>query len=139
MGRVLGAIAFLILAPAAVHAENFSCSFGRGACLDYGDKICSSQGKCVSDDAVCFDSFTCGYGGFVCKSKMDDLANSYDDLVRKAKSLGSEYDDLVAKHNDLIDDMSALQRRFGDAVTEKLNIESCLSSAASLEDAQACG
>ena len=39
-----------------VHAQNFSCGIGdRGACLGYGDTVCSSQGRCVGSDAQCFD------------------------------------------------------------------------------------
>ncbi len=64
------AVAFLVAAAivsasdALAYGESFSCSFGkRGACLGYGDTVCSSSGKCVSDDAVCFDSYTCGWGG----------------------------------------------------------------------------
>lgn len=84
----------LLLAVAAVtlttptFAQSFSCRMGsQPACLDYGDKVCNSTAKCVSSDAVCFDSYTCNYSGFVCKSDMDDLA-------KKAKRMAEGYDEL---------------------------------------------
>jgi hypothetical protein len=94
--------AVLLLAPVtSASAENFSCSFGRGACLDYGDTVCSSLGKCVDQSAQCFSSYTCNYQGFVCKSDFDDLqrtakqiALDYDALVVKAEAIASSYDDL---------------------------------------------
>lgn len=107
------------------YGENFSCPFGRqGACLEYGAKVCSSTAKCVSDDAVCFDSYTCGYQGFICKSKFDDLVTEYDDLRRKCRNIASEHDDLVVKYNELLGRYQEL--------------ESCISYASSLEDVQAC-
>ena len=72
--------------------------------------MCSSSAKCVSDDAICFDSYTCDYSGFICKSKFDELANEYDELTTRCKDIAREYDELV----------------------------SCLSYASSLEDAQNC-
>jgi len=69
-------------------AQSFSCSIGsQPACLDYGDKVCSSNGKCVTSDAVCFDSYTCNFQGFVCKSDMDELSD-------KAKRMAQGYDEL---------------------------------------------
>lgn len=92
--------------------------------MEYGDKVCSSTAKCVSDDAVCFDSYTCGYQGFICKSKFDDLAIEHDDLLRKCRNIASEHDDLVDKYNGLL-------RKYKE-------LENCVSYASSLEEAQAC-
>ncbi len=93
------------------YGNNFSCNYGKqGACLDYGDKVCSSYSKCVKDDAVCFDSYTCGYQGFVCKSKFQGLADEYDELVEK-------YNSLVRKKN---------------------NQNSCLSGASTMDEVQSC-
>lgn len=85
-------------------AQNFSCPIGkRGACLDYNDNVCDGwNAKCVKKDAQCFDSYTCGYGGFVCKSDMDNLGT-------KAKKMASNYDDFrscISRSNDM-DDISA--------------------------------
>lgn len=93
------------------YGNNFSCNYGKqGACLDYGDKVCSSYSKCVKDDAICFDSYTCNYQGFVCKSKFQDLANEYDELIEK-------YNNLVRKKN---------------------NQNSCLNGASTMDDVQNC-
>jgi hypothetical protein len=107
------------------YGNEFSCSFGKqGACLDYGDKVCSSMAKCVNNDAICFDSYTCNYKGFICKSKFDDLAEEYDDLLGKCKNIASEHDELVDQYNSLL-------RKYKE-------LESCVSYASTLEEAQAC-
>lgn len=83
---VVVAVAVMIADYAS--AQSFSCPYGKQpSCLDYNDKVCSSMAKCVTHDAVCFDSYTCGYDGFVCKSDMESLA-------KKAKSMASNYDEL---------------------------------------------
>lgn len=62
-------------------AQSFSCSMGkRAACLDYGDKV-------VDQNAQCFNSYTCDFNGFMCRS-------DHDDYVKKAKKLLSTYEDL---------------------------------------------
>lgn len=72
-------------------AESFSCPIGRrGACLDYGDKV-------VSSDALCFSRMTCDYEGFVCKSTLTEFLD-------KAKKIAGGYDDLyncVARAPDM--------------------------------------
>lgn len=92
---------------------NFSCAYGmRGACLGYGDKV-------VDQNAQCFSGSTCGYGGFVCKSKLDDvvgeydtLVNSYNDLLRKNKSLVATAQDLLEKNNVLVNDYNNLLAKY---------------------------
>ncbi|PHR29466.1 MAG: hypothetical protein COA36_04150 [Desulfotalea sp.] len=117
---------------AHAYGNNFSCSYGkRGACLDYGDKVCSSSSKCVSSDAVCFDSYQCGYGGFVCKSKLDDLAVGYDHLVSNFKNVASERDDLVDDYNNLL-------RKYKSKVSEYDDFESCVRYASTLDEARYC-
>jgi len=107
------------------YGDTFSCSFGKqGACLDYGDKICSSSAKCVSDDAICFDSYTCDYKGFVCKSK-------FEDLFDKCKNIAEEHDDLADEYNDLV-------RKYRNAVSEYEDFQSCVSYASTLEEAKNC-
>ena len=114
------------------YGDSFSCSFGKqGACLDYGDKVCSSSAKCVSSDAKCFDSYTCGYGGFVCKSKLDDLASEYDNLLSKCKTIATEHDDTAEEYNDLL-------RKYKNLASEYEDLQSCISSASSLNEAQGC-
>lgn len=117
-------IRFLILYMAVVtttgwaYGNDFSCSYGKqGACLDYNDKVCSSSAKCVSHDAVCFDSYSCDYKGFVCKTKFDDLVDNYNDLATRYKQVTQEYNDLVRRYKSL---------------------DSCISHAGALGEAQAC-
>lgn len=122
---------FFFLFPSVTLGQDFSCSYGkRGACLDYGDKVCSSYDKCVDGDAVCFDRLTC-FGNFICKSKYDDLANEYSTLsdeynalLNKCKTVAGDYDNLVNEYNDLL--------------RKKKNWEFCLSMADSLNAAQNC-
>lgn len=118
-------IAVLCNPSSSSNAGNFSCpGFKRGACLDYGDKACSSNAKCVDQGAECFSSYTCGYNGFICKTKFDDLAATYDDLETRARRLASDYDLLTSRYNSL--------------VSEKSDIENCIRYASSLQEAQAC-
>ncbi len=64
-------------------AQSFSCPIGkRAACLDYGDKV-------VDGSAQCFNSYTCDFSGFMCKS-------DHDSYVKKAKALVETYDGLKA-------------------------------------------
>ena len=103
---------------ASAYGDSFSCSYGKkAACLDYGDKVCSSFSKCVSSDAQCFDSYTCNYKGFICKSKFDDIAD--------------EYDNLVEEYNDLL-------RKYKNKISEYENLQACISYASTLSEAQDC-
>ena len=118
-------VVILLPPDLSIGEQYYSCSDGkRGACLDYGDTVCSSGSKCVDDDTVCFDSYTCRYKGFVCKSKYDDLVVEYNTLSVEYNTLSSkcqttemEYDNLENKYRSLKD---------------------CVSSANSLEDAHNC-
>ena len=80
----------------AAYAQSFSCAIGEPACLDYGAKVCSHLSKCVADDAICFDTYTCDFNGFVCKSTLNDA-------VRKNRELLDDYNDLVGRVNYLND------------------------------------
>jgi len=83
---LLASIAFLD-ASNSVAQESFSCPFGKQAsCLDYGDKVCSSMGKCVDGNATCFQPNTCDYNGFMCVS-------DHNDYMKKAKTMAESYDD----------------------------------------------
>ncbi len=64
-------------------AQSFSCPIGkRAACLDFGDKV-------VDGSAQCFNSYTCDFSGFMCKS-------DHDAYVKKAKALLEAHDGLKA-------------------------------------------
>lgn len=144
---------FVFASNVSAYGDTFSCSYGkRAACLDYGDKVCSSFSKCVSNDAVCFDSYTCNYKGFICKSKFDNLADEYDGLLSKCKNIAAEHDDLVdkydgllskcrnltAEHDDLVDEYDDLLRKYKKAVSEYEELQSCISDASTLDEAKNC-
>jgi hypothetical protein len=139
MRRVNVLVSFLLLSTilgfwseALAYGNDFSCSYGkRGACLDYGDKVCSVTAKCVNNDAVCFNSNTCGYGGFVCKSKLDDLTTEYDGLLSKCQNIAREHDDLVDEYNELL-------RNYKFKVSEYDDLESCVRYASTLDEAKNC-
>ena len=94
----------LCLAAAPAMAQNFSCSTGRPACLGYGDKV-------VDQNAQCFSGATCGYGGFVCKTKLDSVVNEYDRVV-------SSYNDLVRKNRTLYETAQEIVRKNADLTSE---------------------
>ena len=116
------AIVCSLLFPTVGSAQSFSCSFGQGACLNYGETICSSSGKCVNDDAQCFDRYQCDFEGFTCKSNVSEcvtdynrlldernrMANDYNDLLDRRNALVDDYNDLLDSHNTLVDDFNEL-------------------------------
>jgi hypothetical protein len=113
---VILALALALTAPA--FAQSFSCRIGtRPACLDYGDTVCSSTGKCVNANAACFDTCQCDYEGFTCRSNVTACVEKYDDLLRE--------------HNDLL---AQAKRAQSDAE----NAETRVRWATSLDEAQAC-
>ena len=132
--RVLALIcvASIFAIGSVVAQQSFSCPYGKKAsCLDYGDKVCSSYSKCVSEDAVCFDSYTCGYQGFICKSKYDEVVDEFNDLLLKNRRLISQYNILLAEHQENVDDYNRL-------LAEHSQLESCISFADTLDEAQSC-
>ena len=80
--------------------------------MGYGDKI-------VDQSAVCFNQLACGYKGFVCKSKLDDTVDEYNDLVDKFNRLRSDYNDVAAKNRSLVDSASELLAK-NKGLTESL-------------------
>lgn len=105
------AFAIFLVSTSVASAQSFTCGIGRQpSCLDYGDTVCSSLGKCVKSNSICFDSYTCDYNGFVCKSDLTKVVDEYDVVVRK--------------HNHLADAIDDAKR--------------CLNWASSLEEAQEC-
>lgn len=102
----------LCIVASSAFGESFSCSFGKkAACLDYNAKV-------VDLNSVCFNQSTCGYSGFVCKSKLTELAseyetlvNSYNELLRKNKSLIEVAEELLDKNKKLVSDYNELLYR----------------------------
>ena len=122
--RALILMAALAVASPAL-GQIFSCRIGtQPACLDYGDKVCSSSGKCVDSNAACFDSYQCGYEGFTCKSNVIECVDAHDELLRKHNALVDEF-------NENLEIAKRLAARLD-------NIETCLIYASTLEDAKLC-
>lgn len=125
-------LAFLLFLALPVQASNFSCPFGKqGACVDYGDKVCSSRAKCVGNDAICFEPYTCGFGGFVCKSKLDEIVSEYDSLARTCRSIANDHEELIREYNEVAGELDATQRRL-------YSLSNCVSRATSLDEARWC-
>lgn len=112
--------------PSSSLGQSFSCRIGaQPACLDYGDKVCSSSGMCVDQNAACFDKYQCNYEGFTCKSNVTECVAAHDDLLRK--------------HNQLVDDFNenlGISKRMAARLDD---IESCLIYASTLDAAKLCG
>ncbi len=123
---IRGLLLALTLIPTGVSAQHgFSCSYGdRGACLGFGDTVCSSSGMCVDQNAACFDKYQCDYEGFTCKSNVTECVEAHDTLLRK--------------HNDLIDDFNENLQIAKDMAARLDDIESCLIYASTLEAARLC-
>lgn len=105
--------------------QSFSCRIGtQPACLDYGDKVCSSTGMCIDRSAACFDQYQCNYEGFTCKSNVTECVEAHDTLLRK--------------HNELVDEFNANLEIAKKMAARLHDIESCLIYASTLEDAKRC-
>lgn len=113
-------------------AQSFSCAIGdQPACLGYGETVCSSSGKCVSNDAACFDQYQCNFEGFTCRSNLTDCAEDYDELL-------ATHNDLVEEYNALLDDRDSLLEVVEDQEDAFEDVATCLTYAVSLEDARLC-
>ncbi|WP_454276983.1 hypothetical protein [Roseovarius sp. MBR-154] len=120
------ALAAAALIPsAAISQQGFSCSYGdRGACLGFGETVCSSGGMCVDKNAACFDSYQCNYEGFTCKSNVTECVDAHDTLLRK--------------HNDLVEDFNKNLKIAKEMASRLDDIETCLMYASTLDDAKLC-
>lgn len=127
--------------------QDFSCPYGQqGACLDYGDTVCSSYAMCVDRNATCFDAYTCGFGGgFVCKSDYDDLSAQFDELLRSAQRLrsqltqvASDYEYLQTQASILVTEYEDLQSEFDDLESRHDDVRNCVLSAATMSEARNC-
>lgn len=116
---------FALFLTAEASAQSFSCSFGtRAACLDYGDTVCSSLGKCVSSDAVCFERYQCGFEGFTCKSSVTECVEEHNALVRDFNMLRANHEDLLKLAEEQRDQLQSLKF--------------CIEYATTLEEAHRC-
>jgi hypothetical protein len=142
----LAFVAAALIPSAVIGQQGFSCSYGdRGACLGFGETVCSNGGMCVDSNASCFDSYQCNYEGFTCKSNVTECTNTYNrlldehnELVRKHNTLLEDHRDLLATHNDLVDDHNSNLVVIRQLKAGLDDVETCLIYASSLEAAQLC-
>ena len=118
--------------------QSFSCSFGEPACLDYGAVVCKSSAMCVAKDAICFDSYTCDYKGFICKSKFDDTVEEYEDLRSKFNDLVTTANGLRDSLQSALDDVENTKRKLSDAEDGLASYSRCVNDASTLEEAKDC-
>lgn len=113
--------------------QSFSCPYGKeGACLDFGAQVCSSQGKCVSQDATCFAANTCyPWNEFVCQSDYNKLVEDYNQLLHN-------YNELLAKHNNLVDDYNTLRSGYNNLNNRYQAIVACLEASVTVNDYESC-
>lgn len=123
-------VAVIVIGPVA--AQSFQCPIGQdAACLGWGEKVCSSNGKCVSESAACFDSYQCDYKGFACKSDVEQCVEAHDEVVGDYNALLADFETLRTAGLKLADSHDELQRDLKE-------LRDCLSFASTIEDAQAC-
>lgn len=145
--RMMAFILGIVLIPSgAVAQQGFTCPWGdRGACLGYGDTVCSSSGKCVSADAACFDSYQCDYEGFTCKSNLTECADEYGALQTRFNALVDDYNELLESSREMRAEFQVALEALDDArrdlrrTEETLyDIRSCIESLSRLDDPSTC-
>ena len=132
--------------PSLASAQSFSCRIGtRAACLDYGDTVCSSLGKCVDSSSVCFDQYQCNYEGFTCKSNVSDCIKEYDDLLSRHNTLIDDYNELFRQQKHLVDEYEAsleeyqnLSETFLETKQRLQELTACVEMASSTSEAEQC-
>ncbi|MER9221850.1 hypothetical protein NKI48_23465 [Mesorhizobium sp. M0644] len=118
--------------------QSFSCSFGEPACLDYGAVVCKSSATCVARDAVCFDSYTCDYKGFVCKSKFDFAVDAYDTQLRKYNELVDKFNVLNSAYEEVEGEKAAAFSELEAAQAKARRMSDCVDRVDTIEGAKAC-
>ncbi|TPK85330.1 hypothetical protein [Mesorhizobium sp. B2-4-17] len=119
--------------------QSFSCSFGsEPACLDYGAVVCKSSATCVAKDSVCFDSYTCDYKGFVCKSKLDEVVETYDAELRKYNDVVDKFNSLNAAYEEVSSEKETAVSALAAAQSRARQVSDCVSTADTVEKAKAC-
>ncbi|GAB1381288.1 hypothetical protein MASR1M49_41340 [Pararhodobacter aggregans] len=96
---------FCIGIGCTAEAQSFTCPIGRrAACLEYGDTVCSTFGRCVDSNAVCFSALECNYEGFTCRSNLTECGDEYEALRGRFNTLVDDHNRLLDVHNELVDE-----------------------------------
>ncbi|MER9574931.1 hypothetical protein NKI78_04660 [Mesorhizobium sp. M0400] len=130
--------ALLFWVSASPAGQSFSCSFGEPACLDYGAVVCKSSATCVSKDSICFDSYTCDYKGFVCKSKFDDAVGLYEAQVDKYNEVVGKFNLLNSTYERVRIEKAAALSDLEDAQAKARRVSDCVYGADTIESAKGC-
>ena len=138
--------AIALIPSGAIAQQGFTCSYGdRGACLGYGDTICSSSGMCVSERAACFDSNQCNYEGFTCKSNVTACAAENDTLLIRFNTLVDDYNELLedsremrAEFESTLTDLGATRRDLLKTEEVLYDISLCIEGLGRLDDPTNC-
>ncbi|MCG7572667.1 hypothetical protein MHM39_03720 [Phaeobacter sp. CNT1-3] len=117
---------FLAIPIGSAAQQRFSCSFGdRGACLGFGETVCSSSGKCVNENAACFDIYQCNYEGFTCKSNVTECVDEYNGLLARFNSLVGDYNELLEERREVhasferaLDELAETQNELQDVIRD---------------------
>ncbi|WP_103763121.1 hypothetical protein [Roseovarius confluentis] len=144
--RILRLLLAIIVIPSMSMAQSFSCGMGdRPACLGYGDTVCSSRGKCVSQDAACFESYQCNYEGFTCKSNLTECGAEYDGLLIRFNTLVDDYNMLLEEARDMrtefqiaLEDLEETRRDLRRSEEVLSDVRSCIEGQGSLDDPDNC-
>ena len=111
------ALTLLLSASSGMAQSSFTCSYGKPACLGFGDKV-------VHNTDICFDLSTCDSSGFVCKSDYDRNVRDYSELIDDYGATLDDYNELVGDYNVLYD--------YAEDIT------SCVETSGTLAEAKAC-
>ncbi|MFN3208944.1 MAG: hypothetical protein ACE369_08085 [Roseovarius sp.] len=144
--RALWLLLAIVIIPSVSAAQSFTCGIGdRAACLGYGDTVCSSRGKCVSQDAACFDSYQCNYEGFTCKSNLTECGAEYDGLLIRFNTLVDDYNELLEEAREMrnefqtaLEDLDETRRDLRRSEDVLSDVRSCIEGLGSLNDADNC-
>ena len=135
-----------MIPTAAAAQQGFTCPYGdRGTCLGYGDTICSSSGKCVSESAACFDNYQCNYEGFTCKSNVTECAAEYDGLLIRFNTLVDDYNKVLegrremrAEFQSALEDLDDTRRNLRRTEGTLNDVSYCIESLGRLDDPNNC-
>lgn len=135
-GALVAPFLWILPSPAG---QSFSCSFGsEPACLDYGAVVCKRNATCVAKDAICFNSYTCDYKGFVCKSKFDDAVDAYDTQLRKYNELVDKFNLLNSAYEEVQTELASAGSELEAARARARRMSDCLERVDTIEGAKAC-